>query len=114
MWPINFTDINIHQSSIQYKDPVQYKDLLSTWINSHGKPIALQQQKREIKLDSKVAHTRSPNHILEHKEAKEKVEIARENLRAGKLEIQDIKLLSAFAVAILVYTKMVTKVGGCR
>ena len=93
----HFTDIDIHQSS------AQYKDLLSTWINSLGKPIAFQWHKREIKLDSQVAHTRSPNNILEHKEAKEKVEIARENLRVGKFDVQDIKLLIAFAVAILVY-----------
>ena len=93
----HFTDINIHQSS------AQYKDLLSTWINSLGKPIALQRQKRGIKLDSEVAHTPSPNHILEDKEAKEKVQIASENLRAGKFDVQDIKLLTAFAVATLVY-----------
>ena len=58
---------------------------------------------RGIKLDSQVAHTRSRNHILEHREAKEKVEIARENLRVGKFDVQAIKLLTAFAVAILVY-----------
>ena len=44
-----------------------------------------------------------PQSHLEHKEAKEKVKIVRENLRVGKFDVQDIKLLTAFAVAILVY-----------
>lgn len=93
----HFHDIKYHQKS------TQYKDLLSTWINSLRKLIALQRQKRGIRLDSEVANTPSPNHCLENEEVKTKVSIATSNLRAGKFNVQDIKLLTAFAAAIILY-----------
>ena len=63
----------------------------------------MQQQKRGIRQDSKVAHICSPNNSLEDKEAIKKVAIARENLRTGKFILQDVKLLTAFAAAIIMY-----------
>ena len=92
-----FNDIKYHQKL------TQYKYLLSTWIDSLRKLIALQRQERGIRLDSEVANTPSLIHCLENEEAKMKVAIATSNLRAGKFNIQDVKLLTAFAAAIILY-----------
>ena len=93
----NFTDAKIHQTSLQYKT------LLTSWINSLSKPIALQRQKRGIKLNSEVAHTTSPNLFLMDKEVKRKVSMATEKIRAGGFDTTDVKLLTAYAAALLVY-----------
>ena len=38
-----------------------------------------------------------------HKEIKRKVSMATENIRAGNLDPSDVKLLAAYAAALLVY-----------
>ena len=68
---LNFEDIKQHQHSLQYKN------LLTSWINLLSKHIALQRQERGRMLDSEVAHTISPLTFLDNEEVKRKVAIAK-------------------------------------
>ena len=92
-----FSDITLHQTA------TRYKDLLNVWINSLSKLIALHQQRSGIHLSNEVAQTSSPDKYLENKEVRQKVANAQDNLRRGMFHIQDVKLLTAFSAAIIVY-----------
>lgn len=67
-----------HQNfeDIKHQHIVQYRNLLTSWINSLSKDIAIQRQERGIKLDSEVAHTISPYPFLNNDAVKRKVAIS--------------------------------------
>ena len=82
---------------------MQYRELLSSWINSLSKQTSLQRHERGIKMESEIAHTTNPKHFLKSEEVKLKLSYVKENISKGVYDTHGMKLMTAFAVAILLY-----------
>ena len=79
-------------------------NLLSQWTKSLSKSIAIQRQKHGIKMSKDVAIISDPYDFLESREVKTRLEKAKDSLKEEEIDISDVKLLTAYAAAKIVYT----------
>ena len=93
---------NLEDSKLAQRG-LQYKELLNSWINSLSKQIKQQRHERGIMIDNEVAHTISPKEFLKSSKVKKKVSVSKENISRGLHETNDMKLITAYAAAILLY-----------
>ena len=82
---------------------LQYRELLSFWINSLSRQISLQRHKRDIKIENEIAHTTNPKHFLRSEEVKLKLLYAKENISKGVYNTHVMRFMTAFVAAILLY-----------
>ena len=65
------------------QEGLQYRELLSSCINSLSKQISLQRHERGIKMENEIVHTTNPKHFLKSEEVKLKLSYAKENISKG-------------------------------
>lgn len=92
-----------HEDQSLYFKGCQYIDLLKQWVSSLSKPISLQRQKHSLSVIQKLPTVNSPLEFLENPNVIKKLNQAIASLQVS-FDIKDIKLLTAFAAALLLYT----------
>ena len=79
-------------------------NLLTQRIKSLSKSIAMQRQRHSIKMIETVATTEDPCKFLHSKRVKQKLHSAKRNLIQKLNGKNDIKLITAYAAAKIIYT----------
>ena len=94
----------IHERENQalYIKGCQHVDLLKQWVYSLSKSISLQRQKHSLNVIQKLPFVNNPLDFLENKKVIQKINQAISSLQVS-FDIEYIKLLTAFAAALLLY-----------
>ena len=80
----------------------QYIDLIKQWVYSLSKSISLQRQRHSLNIIQTLPSVSNPLNFLENPKVNLKVQHAIACLKMS-FDINDVKLLTAFAAAVLVY-----------
>ena len=80
----------------------RYLDLIKQWVYSLSKSISLQRQRHSLNIIQKLPSVSNPLNFLENPTVNLKVQHAIACLKVS-FDIKDVKLLTAFAAAVLIY-----------
>lgn len=80
----------------------RYIDLIKQWVYSLSKSISLQRQRHSLNIIQKLPSVNNPLNFLENPLVNLKIQHAIACLKTS-FDIKDVKLLTAFAAAVLIY-----------
>ena len=99
---IRFTMHTQEDDQVLYVKACRYLDLIKQWVYSLSKSISLQRQRHSLNIIQELPSVGNPLNFLENPTVNLKVQHAIECLQVS-FELEDVKLLTAFAAALLIY-----------